>query len=185
MPTSVSFAPYRRKPIAPEPAPEPPDYNPDWYETFDSNRGLAIPAQQHDWTCSACATQWTLHATGLDPNITRPQTIWRIGYPEQINPSVGLTNRDGPGEALIDVFELYGVNALQGWLDFDTVYDLTQGTAIVMSGSNWYHWVAVRGIDGPNLWIANSAPGYKGVYSSLSRSQFNSLGPMNVVYLER
>lgn len=176
---SAAYFPYKRKILVPPPV------EVTWFDVFNQNRDLDQPQQVYSWTCSACATQWVLHATGLDQNITREQTVYKIGYPEQINENVGLTNRDGPGEALIDVFESYGVAATHGWLDFDTVYELAQRTAIAMSGAAWYHWVAVRGISGSSLWIANSALGYKGVYDTLSRSQFDNLGGFSVVYLER
>jgi hypothetical protein len=32
--------------------------------------------------------------------------------------------------------------------------------------------------------VANSAPGYRGIYDYMSRSEFNALGPVQMVYLE-
>jgi hypothetical protein len=51
-----------------------------------------------------------------------------------------------------------------------------------MSRANWY-WVAIRGVQGSNIWIANSAPGYKGVWDTLSREDFNRLGGFSVIWL--
>ena len=53
-----------------------------------------------------------------------------------------------------------------------------------MSGQAWYHWVALRGVRGNQIWIANSAPGYKGVWDTLSREDFVRLGAFSVVWLE-
>lgn len=141
--------------------------------------------QVYNWTCSACALQWQLHASGLNTRITREETVYAIGYPEQINSSVGLTNINGPGQALINVLEQYGVVASQAWLNYSEVYKLVQNTSAIMSGSNWYHWVATRGINGQDLWIANSAPGYKGIWDILDEDDFYALGPFSVVFIER
>ena len=139
--------------------------------------------QLTDWSCSACALDWVMRSTGVVPEYTRPRAVAEIGYPEQINPWVGLTNIDGPGQALIDVLESYEQRAEQAWLTFDDVYLLAQETTGMMSGSAWFHWVAVRGVQGNNLWIANSAPGYMGVWDVLSRYDFERLGPFSVVSL--
>lgn len=145
-----------------------------------------MPGQLYDWTCSACSLEWVLRSTGLAyiPDIYsgREQVVYQIGYPENINATYGLM--DASGSALRDVLASYGQDSGQDWLDFDTVYDLAQGTTGLMSGAAWYHWVALRGVQGSSIYIANSALGYKGVYSTLSRSDFERLGGFSVVYLE-
>jgi hypothetical protein len=90
---------------------------------------------------------------------------------------------DAGGSALRDVYSRYGQGTAQAWLDFETVYNLALGTTGQMSGAAWYHWVALRGVSGSDLWIANSAPGYKGVNSILSRADFERLGGFSVVWL--
>jgi len=42
-------------------------------------------------------------------------------------------------------------------------------------------YMAIRGVQGSDLWVANSAPGYYGVGDTLSRSQFNALGPVQII----
>lgn len=139
--------------------------------------------QVYGWTCSACSLDWVMRATGLAPDYSRPRAVAEIGYSEEINAQYGLTNASGPGQALIAVLDSYDQGAEQGWLDFDTTYHLATETTGMMSGSAWYHWVGIRGVQGNNLWIANSAPGYKGIWDTLSRSDFSRLGPFNVVWL--
>jgi hypothetical protein len=112
---------------------------------------------------------------------SRYQTTLEIGYTHNINPMYGLM--DGSGAELQRVLSDYGLDSEQGWLDFDTVFAVAQDTTGAMSGGAWYHWVALRGVQGNNLWIANSAPGYKGIWDTLSRADFNRLGPFSVVYL--
>jgi hypothetical protein len=137
--------------------------------------------QVYGWTCSACALDWVLRSTGLDPASTREDVVYAIGYPENINATYGLM--DSSGSALREVYSFYEQATEQAWLDFDSVYQLAQRTTGQMSGAAWYHWVALRGVQGDTIYIANSAPGYKGVWDNLTRSDFNRLGGFSVVYL--
>lgn len=126
-----------------------------------------------------------MRSTGLiapaDIYASRESVVYEIGYPDQINSTYGLMNADG--SALSAVLDNHGQETSQSWLDFDTVYDLAQGTTGMLSGAAWYHWVALRGVQGDTLWIANSAPGYKSVWSNLSRSDWDRLGGWSVVWL--
>jgi hypothetical protein len=142
-------------------------------------------SQLYNWTCSACATDWLLRAYGSgfagdDWYDGRTQTIEAIGYPANINPTYGLM--DGSGSQLQRVLaDQGGLYTSQGWLSFDQAYAVySAGMGGCMSGGAWYHWVGVRGVDGSgNLWVANSAPGYQGVWDTLSRADFNRLGPFS------
>jgi len=136
--------------------------------------------QIYSWTCSSCSLDWVLESTGCRGS-DRERTVYEIGYPDQINATYGLM--DGSGAQLQRVLGDYGLGSEQGWLDFDAVYELAQETTGMMSGQQWYHWVSIRGVQGPNLWIANSACGYRGVWETLSRQQFNDLGGFSVVWL--
>lgn len=140
-----------------------------------------MPAQDFSWTCSACALAWVQRATGVFPEASEETAVAEIGFPQNINPTYGLM--DGSGSVLMEVLGEYGLDSSQAWLSFDSVYAIAEQTTGCMSGGAWYHWVSIRGINGPNIWIANSAPGYQGVYETLSRDQFNRLGPFSVVYL--
>lgn len=145
------------------------------------NPNTSMPAQVNSWSCSACALAWLERALGLDPNCYEQCGIDQIGYPQNINPTYGLM--DGSGAQLQRVLSEHGQNSHQGWLSFDTAYAYYAQTPGCMSGGAWYHWVGVRGVDGNgNLWIANSAPGYMGVGDTLSRSDFNRLGPFSCVW---
>jgi hypothetical protein len=141
-----------------------------------------MPPQHLDWTCAACSLDWLVRATGVDPFSTRQGTIDAIGYPDNINPQVGLA--DGSGRELQRVLTDYGVETSQAWLDFDTVYQLAQHTTGMMSGARWYHWCGIRGARSGALWIANSAPGYRGVFDVVTREDFERLGGFSVVWVE-
>jgi hypothetical protein len=143
------------------------------------------PGQLYDWTCSACSLNWLQRSTGLivpsDIYGSRESTVYEIGYPNNINPQYGLMNADG--SALRAVLNNYGMPTEQAWLDFDTTYQIASETPGMCSGAKWYHWVGIRGVDSGCIWVANSAPGYKGVNDHLSRDQFNALGGFSVVWL--
>lgn len=137
--------------------------------------------QVYDWTCSSCALDWVLVATGTRSS-DRERTVKEIGYPDHINPRYGLV--DGSGTSLQLVYDTYDLSTAAAWLDFDALHELARVTTGQMAGSAWYHWVGLRGVSGADLWIANSAPGYRGVWDILSRADFNRLGPFRVVWLD-
>jgi hypothetical protein len=71
------------------------------------------------------------------------------------------------------VFESYGVEAKQEWIDWSRALELCSTTTGVLNSTAWYHFVAIRGVtDDGQLWIANSAPGYDGIFDTISESQF-------------
>src|SRR5215472_17159842 len=124
-----------------------------WYETFDANRSLPMDPQQRGWTCSICATDWTLRATGLDPDSDRVKVGVEIGYPDCVNAAVGLANT----QCVVDVLGSFGVEVQQAWVTFDEAYQVCSSTAGVINGLGMYHFCAIRGTSGDELWIANSA----------------------------
>jgi len=145
----------------------------------------SMPGQLYSWTCSACACDWLMRAYGkgfnpADIYNSREQTVYAIGYPNNINSSYGLM--DGSGSQLQRVLGDVGIQTAQAWLTFDQVYAIAaQGRAGCMSGGAWYHWCGIRGVDGDTIWIANSAPGYMSVWNNLNRTDFNRLGPFSCV----
>jgi hypothetical protein len=140
-----------------------------------------MPPQSVDWTCSACSLAWVLRATAQDTNASEWDMVAAIGTPTNINSTYGLM--DGSGSQLRRVLGDYQLDSNQGWLNFDQVYVIAEQNTGMMSGGNWYHWVAIRGVSGNNIWIANSALGYMGVWDILSREDFNRLGPFSVVWI--
>lgn len=160
-------------------APAEPDRDDVWWDQVQP-----MAPQLRNWTCAACALDWVVRSTALVPDYDRERAVYDIGYPEQINSSEGLTNINGPGQALIDVLSYYGQESEQGWLDYDTIFAKAQRNPAMLAGVRWYHWVALRGTSGGNLWIANSAPGYKGMWDILGRYDFDRLGPFNTVFLK-
>jgi hypothetical protein len=139
------------------------------------------PRQAASWTCSCCALGWLLRATGTNPSVGEREATNLIGTPGNVNGTYGLMQ--GDGTHLRRVLRENGINTEHGWLDFDTAYAIYARRPGAMSGRAWYHWTGVRGVQGPNLWLANSAPGYKGVADIMSRADFQRLGPFSCVWI--
>lgn len=143
-----------------------------------------MPPQQYDWTCSVCSSTWVLQATSTayvdDDAYTARQYVGEdMGYPSCVNETYGCMS----SQCVVDLFGRYGLLASQAWVTFDQAYAIAQQTTGVINPQGMYHFMAIRGISNGALWLANSAVGYRGVYETLDRSQFNSLGPVQVIYL--
>ena len=153
-----------------------------WRDYFDRHRDLYMAPQVYDWTCSVCATTWVLQATGLNVNAAREQIAYELGYPTCVNPVYGLLDVN----CIERVFRYYRAPCEIIWPhSFDEMYDIASRTTGTLNSTRWYHFVGIRGVDGPNLWIANSAQGYKGIYETISRGQWDAwAGSWNTVALK-
>jgi len=154
-----------------------------WWDHFDANRDLVMAPQAYSWTCSICASTWVLQATGADPNAARESIAYEIGYPTCVNPSVGLADT----QCVVRMFERYGFKAHQEWVDWNRAQQLCRETTGILNSTRWYHFVGVRGLYGSNvLWVANSAPGYQGIWDQINYATFQQwAGSWQMVWLER
>jgi hypothetical protein len=165
------YAPPR---IPEKPAPE------SWRAYFEQHRDLGMDRQVYDWTCSVCAATWVLQATGANPDQAREATAMALG-PHCVNPAVGLTSI----QCLVDLFGAWGFGAHQEWVDWARATQLCEQTTGVLNSPYWYHFVAIRGTRHGNLWVANSAPGYKGIWDDVSAAQFQAwAGSWQIVWLD-
>jgi hypothetical protein len=153
-----------------------------WWDYFDQHRDLVMAPQVYDWTCSICASTWVLQATGAIPERSREATAMELG-PDCCNPAVGLVDT----ACLVEMFEAHGFVAHQEWVDWNRALKLCGETTGVLNSTYWYHFVGVRGLYGSNqLWVANSAPGYRGIWDQIGYSQFQAwAGSWQMVWLER
>lgn len=132
-----------------------------------------------------CSTTWVLQALGIvDPSINATEARTEvgnvIGYPDCVNETYGCMSAD----CLIRAFSHYGLSAKQAWVTFDQAFAIMAHTTGVINPIGMYHFMGIRGVTGDQLWVANSAPGYDGVWDTLNRSQFNNLGPVQIIFLE-
>jgi len=145
-----------------------------------------MPLQAYSWTCSVCSVCWVLQATATayqDADIydARYAVGQEMGYPACVNETYGCMSP----QCVIDELGAHGLIARQVWPTFDQAYAIARTNTGTINPAGMYHFMGIRGISGSDIWVANSAtPGYMGVYDTLSRSQFNALGPVSVIYVE-
>jgi hypothetical protein len=159
----------------PSPAPVIPTYNPD----------TPPERQVQSWACAIRATTWVLKSLGVNIDAG---TLQDEMVPGRVTPELGLLDARGYGIA-----ETIKAHIPTAWHDrvhvFDSIsWDELRSLAgqgpIALGGRAWYHWTAVRqaNADG-TLALANPAPGYKGVGDTLSRGQWDALGPFSAVWV--
>ena len=112
--------------------------------------------------------------------ISRENVGTIMGYPECINPTYGCMS----AQCVIDTYNQLGFNALQRWVTFDEAFAICNKYTGVINPVGMYHYMGIRGKNVDDIWLANSAPGYLGIYDNLSRTQFNNFSPVQVIYLE-
>jgi hypothetical protein len=134
--------------------------------------------QTYNWTCSVCSFAWTLDASG-NP-IDRTTAGQLIGYPNCVNETYGCMS----SECLVNAYYAEGYIARQAWVTFNEAYAISGEYTGCINPIGMNHYMALRGQSNGDIWVANSAPSYQGVYDILTRDKFNQLGPVQVIYLE-
>lgn len=160
--------------------------------TLPYNPDAPVDRQPVDWTCSIESAQWLLRSIGRNPDASDPTNDpWLRSQlvPGIVRPDLGLL--DGTGAQLAawitrEYGSEMGFTAHAVPVSFDDVAAGAGVNPTIMGGGNYYHWVGVRRLntDG-TLALANPAPGYKGVGDSMSRAQFDALGPFHAVFIDR
>ena len=142
--------------------------------------------QETDADCEPESVEWCLYAWGRTPDddwIEQSQAaagVW--------SPSAGCLDASGSGVAAwlnAEYAEFGYVASNADPVTFDEV--AAEAAAhlhpLAVGGRGWYHWSGVRGFDGERLLLANPAPGYRGVHQTMTRAQFDALGPFSLVRL--
>jgi hypothetical protein len=157
------------------------------------NPDALIDPQPDAWSCSIQATQWLLRSIGRNPDASDPQgDPWLRSQlvPGIVSPDVGL--RNATGQQLAEwITREYGAEMgfTAQWGDpvtFDDVWAGAGENPTIVGGRGFNHWVGIRkrNPDG-TLAVANPAPGWKNVGDWINRSQWASLGPFSVIYIDR
>lgn len=155
------------------------------------NRNEPVHPQEHDYDCSQDSTEWAMWSWGR-----RPADSWM----EQAMIDQGVMSKeqgllDGSGAGLAkfvkDNYSEFGYDANNTpSVTFD---DLAAEFAApnnpypgVIGGHHWGsagHWSGLRDYDASHdvLRLANPADGYMGVSQTMTRAQFNALGPFSLV----
>lgn len=143
-------------------------------------------AQQHDWDCSQESILWCLVAWGRNPDESWMEASMRAAG--AVTPADGCTDASGAGLAawVNQEYSEFGYWAEND--DYVTFDDLMQEARthqhpLAIGGRGWYHWSGLRGYDEllDCLMLANPANGYRGVYQTMSRQQFDEKGPFSMV----
>jgi GH25 family lysozyme M1 (1,4-beta-N-acetylmuramidase) len=141
--------------------------------------------QNWDWDCSEESIRWCMFAYGRTPDDAwMESSMIAAGV---IDPAIGCTDASGAGLArwVNTEYGEYGYLASSQAAAFDQVAREADRHVhpLAMGGAGWYHWSGVRGYDAimDRLLLANPAPGWGGVYQTMSRHQFANLGPFHLV----
>lgn len=135
--------------------------------------------QQLDWSCAACSLAWLNRALGIQHATDEVWAIEYIGNPKNINACYGLM--DGSGQRLVECLREQGAPAFSCWPSWTDTIGMSAVWPLLIGGVGWNHWVGVRGTDGHTLDLANSAEGWRDIYSTLDQTDWDRLGPFAVV----
>lgn len=147
---------------------------------FDYDSSAEQPRQQRDWDCSAAATAWMGRALGWGWE----ELDVAYSFVEQgiATPQLGLL--DGTGVGIVRWLAMQPMTARNGRASWTMLLDRDWDCPLIMGSTGWYHWTGVRGlIDENTLSLANSAPGWGGIYQQLTAAQFEHFGDFWAVYL--
>jgi hypothetical protein len=149
-----------------------------------------IVPQNHDWDCAEQSTLWAMTAYGRHPSDSWMETSMIQGGVESTD--LGLLVADGSKLAawITEQYGEFGYHAYNnGSVGFDDVASVAGRSPVLIGGRNWGpggHWVGVRRFDASSGWLelANPANGYAGVGQTLTRQQFDALGPFSMVAVQ-
>lgn len=141
--------------------------------SFNYDPNALIRSQSWDWDCSAAATAWLGRSLGwswLESDVA--YEFVRAGI---ATPQLGLL--DGTGAGIVRWLAQQPFNAINLQPSWDDLVTRLTSCPAIMGSTRWYHWIGVRYLaPGGSLAIANSAPGWAGIWQSLSRDEFEMFG---------
>jgi hypothetical protein len=135
--------------------------------------------QVRDWDCSAAATAWMGRSLGW--GWQELDVAYSFVAQGLATPQLGLL--DGSGAGIVGWLAQQPFTATNDRVGWDWVTQLLHTCPLIMGSSAWYHWVGVRYVqDDGQLALANSAPGWGGIYQTMSIEQFNRFGDFYAVF---
>jgi hypothetical protein len=147
-----------------------------------------IDAQPDDWSCSIQSTEFFLRTMGRKPDDNWIQSqLLEQGI---VTTQHGLMDASG-GQLARWLTHEYGSEG--GWVaqaspvSFDDVAAGAGVNPTMIGGRAWNHWAGVRKMTNLSggLSIANPSDGWKGVGQTMSRAQWDSLGPFTAIWVDR
>jgi len=138
-----------------------------------------IRGQTWDWDCSAAATAWMGRSLGW--GWAESDVAYEFVRAGIATPQLGLL--DGTGAGIVRWLSDQPFPAQSSRASWSIVTARVQTCPCIIGSTRWYHWVGVRGTDDSgNLALANSAPGWAGIWQSMSREQFDMFGDFYAVW---
>jgi hypothetical protein len=141
-------------------------------------------AQNDPWSCAPTSARWAMTAWGRHPTEQWfESTLLAEGV---VSRDDGLLDASGAGLARF-LTEQYGefnfAARSNGHVSFDDVKSASRQTPVLIGGRQWGHWSGVRSYDPATdtLQLANPANGWQGIHQTMSRQQFDALGPFSMV----
>lgn len=139
---------------------------------YDYDSTAEQPRQQRDWDCSAAATAWMGRSLGWGwAELDVAYAFVAEGLASQ---QLGLL--DGTGAGIVGWLAQQPLPSLNYRTSWAGLTQRDWSCPLIMGSSRWYHWVGVRSQDGGVLTLANSAPGWGGIYQTLTEAQFAAFG---------
>jgi hypothetical protein len=159
------------------------------------NRSTPAIAQDDDWSCAPTSLRWALTALGRNPGPLYIENLMvRDGV---VSKEAGLLDASGSGlaawigksgEAYYGSDGFYGNNEDPiSWEWAVHEGGAANGSAhaypLLIGGRRWNHWSGLRDYDPSRglLLLANPANGWQGVGQTMTRQQFDALGPFSAV----
>ena len=137
------------------------------------------PRQAYDWDCSAAATAWMGRATGWSWQET--DVAYEFVRAGIATPRTGLL--DGTGAGIVRWLSEQPYPASNQRVTFDQVRELVGECPCIIGSTAWYHWSGVRGVsDAGLLLLANSAPGWAGIWQTMDQTRFDTFGDFYAVH---
>jgi len=143
--------------------------------------------QNESYDCSQDSLEWGMYAVGRSPSdgwMTAEMIRQQV-----LSAKYGLLDSSGAGLAAFitrewNEFGFTGENADP--ITFDDVVFEAGHYPVLIGGRNWCHWTGVRSYDAENdvLILANPTSPWQGVYQTMNRSQFTSLGSFSLVRIQ-
>lgn len=151
------------------------------------NPDARVDQQPDNWSCSIQSAEWLLRSIGRNPGDQWIQ--------DQLLGEGIVTRQHGlmqaSGKQLADwITSEYGAEmgfvAHAADVTFDDVAAGAGVNPTLIGGRAWNHWSGVRRLNADGtLALANPADGYKGVGQTMTRAQWDALGPWSAVYIDR
>ena len=139
---------------------------------YDSEHPM--PKQRKDWDCSAAATAWMGRSLGW--GWEELDVAWEFQKAGIATPAVGLLDATGVG--IVRWLSLQPMPADNFSVDWPTLLSYRGTCPLIMGSSKLYHWLGVRLVDDHDVaQLANSAPGWGGVWQTMTEPVFESLAP--------